>query len=450
MSTISSISSKTTIDTQQVLDVRDKSIKNKLEQLIKDRSLFPCIELDTARVPSQHDTIFIRDWCVLTPKGLQLFPRLVTENKIVLQTKLKAIVLCFGSLSSHEINFGTGFLNPYQPVALKQAQDLNRPYLLMRSPIEGGNCFLFTSEGTVKALVGCHSLALTIATLADYFEGEGAEALEKLKESISLPSDLAIMMARNIDISKYRMPFVKQQQRINTSQDDEIASMPDNYFSNEKYYIESLTAPLSESDKSEEYLADIIAWEAKIQLARQVIADDLGVSLDNIAFVPQTLFHLDMELFVHPNGKTVFIDEGCNPKAIQAIETIGCKVITLKGITNINSSAINCMNGLVFPTSSGFVFVSNGCYPHESKKYQFLENFKKELQKKDPSCEDVLFVDDLQLTVDRFGGGLRCATSGHINSTNATPIDLIESYLIDEFPADKTRREILYSVLRFN
>ncbi len=117
---------------------------------------------------------------------------------------------------------------------------------------------------------------------------------------------------RSLDDSFRRLGLVLDRDKI-LKEFNEYAKATD--------YYSALLSPLSESEAvSPELKQKGIEMEAKLALARQVMAEELKISDEDLTIVPQVKFHIDMEMFASPDGKTLFVhDEKLAKKALKAL-----------------------------------------------------------------------------------------------------------------------------------
>ena len=192
------------------------------------------------------------------------------------------------------------------------------------------------SRGRKKAIVGEHSIFLSMIALD---EGGG---FEKIKTSdIDIPSLHAIRMARNLalhqdkhkeDLEKYeKMEKLKEKEaieaeKLSSCNDLEMAypSFSDSPIKKtplqkeEIIYRKALLAPLSEKDRKE-YFESAKLLEAKLRLTKQKIAEELEVDLQDVAFIPQRGFHIDLELCAMPDGGIFLHDPQLVEDLLQSI-----------------------------------------------------------------------------------------------------------------------------------
>jgi len=349
--------------------------------------------------------------------------------------------------------------------ALASAKNHCVPYRQMRCCIEGGNCYVFRdSRENPKAIIGIRSLHLTIIGLEQqgYFTAHEGD-LTALAASISSPSVEAVRIARNMHLyasfttweTAWKIRCEAVQHALLDKHDEHYceavrqASL-DEQFMEEQRYKESLIAPITPQDTIS-YSTEARKWDAKYLLAKRVISEDIGVPVENIAFVLQSDFHIDMEMFVAPDGERVGVDSASyQAPLISALAQIGCIAVPLPGIVhrkleyhhegddyvlneNCIDKDINFMNGYFIPTPTGHLFVTNGVLPKfEKMAVAFQEIFRCTF----PDIEVVFLDPMMQEILTRCSAGIHCFTWE--KPTYVKPIEIIASYLADE-PVPETR-----------
>lgn len=191
---------------------------------------------------------------------------------------------------------GRGFYQVNVEQAKLDATKHNIPFKQAKSCIEGGNCFLFFSGAKKKAILGVHSLSLSLMAL------EEAACFDTGLDQIHVdePSDTALRLARNrVHFKAIERAELKAiAEKLDTSKREERALL----------YWKSLTEPLTSEDRTAFHKAGIL-FEKKLAITAQVIADELGLPSEDIAYLPQTDFHLDLEICVTPAGKVILQSE---------------------------------------------------------------------------------------------------------------------------------------------
>lgn len=225
--------------------------------------------------------------------------------------------------------YGSGFQMKNTIAKMCMCYKFHVPFRQATTCIEGGNCFLFMSNGRKKAIVGEHSVLLSMIALEeqDKFEDINTSEIDK-------PSSHAIRMARNLTLhqEKYkkdeeRYPKLEKFNEEKASKAKKIEqdrldiSPPYAMFSSysprkkeiltkdEVVYRKSLISPLTKKDKTE-YFDAAILLEAKLRVTKQTIAKELGLDLEDVAIIPQRGYHIDLELCAMPDGRIMLHDPG--------------------------------------------------------------------------------------------------------------------------------------------
>lgn len=260
---------------------------------------------------------------------------------------------------------GKGFLEHNIDQAVIIALDFNIPFRRAMCCIEGGNCFLFMSKGERKAIIGEVSLYLSMIALEEqkYFKEKDLST-----ESDKEPSLDAYRMARNLDLYlTKRRPIVEENYKVylqkkeimrrekesNPLRQNKSTILEDNsngmeIFGGEIGYRQLITNAVSDDEKAT-YLEEARRLEAKLKLTKACIAEELRVPPQNIAFVPQSVFHIDMEMSVTPKGVVILhedqkaleflneIEESTNLSADEEILLQAYKKTALEGVVHFNS-----------------------------------------------------------------------------------------------------------------
>lgn len=215
---------------------------------------------------------------------------------------------------------GRGLYSCNVEQALINSYEFGIPFKRGKTCIEGGNCFLFMSNGVKKAIIGELSIIYTMQGLEDsgYFK-----TLLPIADEPSLES---LRMARNLDLhSRIKKEIEekafenKQHQSAKTSDNNSgpkhiIAWTREDEFN----YRKQLIAPVSDQEK-DPYRKNAQLIEARLNQTKACIAEELELSLENIAFIPQKRFHIDMDLFVTPWGEVGLHDDAENLKFLRKL-----------------------------------------------------------------------------------------------------------------------------------
>jgi hypothetical protein len=377
-------------------------------------------------------------------------------------------------LSIHEKHsgYGNGFIPEQVAAAAAYAKAYGIPYAQMRSVIEGGNSYVFFDyTGQAKAIIGIASVILTALGLQEqgYFRVFQNALIERAK-LIADPSSDSIRAMRNFSTAKaYKRWQLSWAERFGRStQQGKAAKSLQAIMEYMRGYREELDihqkecaewegensararfiAPVTEKDK-ELYSERARIWQAMCSMAKEVIAEDLGIASGRIAFVPHRTMHIDMELFVEPGGKNVYIDKGSfETSLVDILRQIGCNSIALPGIIHIEGKGdqdrtLNFMNGCFIATSKGTLFVTNDVEMPEDEVW--LKTFRTAFLRHCPNIE-IAFCPGSQKIFRKHGGGLHCLT--WTARTYSTPVECILSYLADESMPDEKRRRWLYQATR--
>jgi len=322
--------------------------------------------------------------------------------------------------------FGHGFSERNLETAKEDAIQARIRYRWGKTCIEGGNCRIFVGkDGRPKALVGYHSLLLSYLALeqAGYFR-DNEERVEKLAHRIDYPQEDSYRVARNLLLTKQQY-----EKRERYSSKDKILSKP--------------TEP-------HKYYELALEFEAKLRMTKEKIAEELGIPEDQIAFLTQENFHIDLEVFAGPEDVVFVHDEesaisiieerqkkgererpilesylknahsrldrslAMRAKNQKAIESIGCRVVRVAGdfIGPQSEHRINFMNGLFLNDRHKPHFITNGT-PSTSLNHYIKSEFLERIEAASPQLK-VLFVDDQNARLPRSlgdaHGGVNCMT----------------------------------------
>jgi hypothetical protein len=239
----------------------------------------------SAPFASRKRSEYLRDSCVTLFEGGLLIPYSVEDQQEVhsiLQVLLPEYVKNFMELDGTAALCGTGFLHKNTHFAMASAYKLQISFVCGKTCIEGGNCFLFMADHQRKAIVGELSVYLTWIAL----RAQG-EFQQLSLEEVSNPSLESVRMARNLAI------YYKQFYRVSRME-----------VSEREYAL---------------YFNDAKKIEAEFNYTKKKIAEELGVTPENLASIPQTKFHIDMEMFVTPSKEIVIHDD---EKAVKFVKEL--------------------------------------------------------------------------------------------------------------------------------
>lgn len=313
-------------------DISDDRIFLSADRGWPDNLICKITDIYNQRVPLKLDkkaSRFIRDSAVpLFPKGclipysikdpifLNLFLAMLpsTANQFIIEEA--------HGKTKYKMPFGRGYKIENTISTMKICYENHIPFQRARTCIEGGNCFVFMSKGRKKAIIGNHSIFLSIIALEEQNMFEDMDQSEMPEPSLD-----SIRIARNLHLyerkrehdfltysqkKKMKEGQVKQSKEQNghcetavwrESVPEQKVPLPDE----EAAYRRSLISPLTEEEKNR-YFEDGKMVEAIIRKTKRLMAQDLGIDEKDVAFIPQTQFHIDMELFVLPEGRVVLHD----------------------------------------------------------------------------------------------------------------------------------------------
>lgn len=233
---------------------------------------------------------FLRDSHVCLIRGGSLLPHLVYDKyyRLVLLSLLPEIAfhLLLDPITQKAsgIDLGTGYYTKNVMQAMLMSYQHKTPFKIGKSCIEGGNALTFIIGTRPVMIIGETSLYFSYITLANsgYFEAKTCPHPPLDKESYR--------RARNIARYEAIMATGLLPPAIETS------------------YRKSLMGQVHEKDMPRlEGLAARI--EECLQLTKEKIALDTEIGLDNIVFLPQKYFHIDLDTLVTPNGEVIMHDE---------------------------------------------------------------------------------------------------------------------------------------------
>lgn len=363
--------------------------------------------------------------------------------------------------------YGHGLRDILHKAVVRESTRLGLSYKKGLSSVEGGNCLLFKgAEGRAKALVGLTSLILSHRALSEqgYFEKKREELAQRIKD-IGKPSHEFLRYARNQKDWQSREGLLKTlsalkikakegelierescRRSIKETEGRLIAP-----FSHSRLYYASFLEDLTAREKEAKDLADAaLKLQAEFLMTGRVIATELNV--EAAAFIPHDSFHIDLDMFVAPDGKTVYVHDeevaanaliralhlltvlgqtsGEEGKELSAyyryakdhimlsrrineeiephITALGCRMVKVPGrfmaYGNVKKP-LNFMNGVFIGTH----FLTNG-----GSHTILADLFKEMIMSSTPEVK-VIFVTpkdnpDLLRTILQRGGGLHCLT----------------------------------------
>ncbi|MDP1608561.1 MAG: hypothetical protein Q8L98_04515 [Chlamydiales bacterium] len=325
---------------QTMLITSNEEIANALQNAIHS-SAFPVEVIIDQTIP------WPRDCHVFLPTQAHLIPAPFDTNS---QDNHN---MFFGLLPEPMLHFyenslsymGRGGSTKSRDGAEKIAKKYHVSYKKGKTCIEGGNCLIFKgSDGQPKALVGYTSLILSLISLnnQNYFEEKNKEISHFIATYQEKPSEDLFRVARNFFLLK------RKQENTPTAYVNDYA----------KEILVAHNVPQT--------------VEAMIFLTKEKIAEELQIKSERIAYIYQTSFHIDMEVFAGPNDiifmhnerkmlnvqqqigtrKMPFLDRTINyatkngPRDEQLfelntkiIQAIGCTTVPVPGVLSAHYSA---------------------------------------------------------------------------------------------------------------
>lgn len=384
-----------------------------------------------------------RDCRVCLPTGEHYIP---FEIQMDLQEadRFSCMILTEDDRAQGNSKYGRGFTEEYRNAAISHAKNEGIPIKQnTRSCVEGGNCRIVVGkDGQPKAYLGYNSLILTIIALENQRYFEESEAIEFLKEYMSShpdPEHESFRVAYNL-LSHHNRPGKTSKNGVFNPCHKIFEQVPPGLM-RQKNYIEAAQL-----------------FEAKKELAKRIIAKDLGIPHENIIYLQQGQFHIDMESFATPDNVVFLHDdresltclsrvrplieeedlevlnqyvkqaigrykstESRNKKNKEALEKAGCRVILVGGDFQATETRINFMNGLMLQNKETSLFITNGTMNNALNlfiKAYFLDTLKKAC----PSLKVIFAADQtslLQNMLSKYKAGIHCIT--WINSPPPNP-----------------------------
>ena len=365
---------------------------------------------------------FLQDGQVVLPSGDLLIPHeMETEYNEFLFTALLPSAL------SHYVGavrkgYGRGMRADFRGRTIDAANRDGAKFIEARSCIEGGNTrFATKPTGERVAIVGVNSQILSLMALQkqQYFDSDGhARYAELLKDA--QPTDDDFRMARNAayarklialrkDIIAKRAEWEEKLAKRILETPEEMSSRRaagNDFQTHLKGMKGHFNGPVTEEDM-DRFDIEAKEYHAKLQLTAEVMAQELQVSLENLAIVPHLQFHIDMELFTH--GSTVYLHSSRGAQTdlesfsfpnrpvyqksaqeeaeiqsrfldaeIAILAQRDLSVVEVSGVYGIyDGQPVNFMNGFVVHTPEGPKFVTNGVH---HKFQDAAERFKKQIE----------------------------------------------------------------------
>lgn len=434
------------------------------------------VEMDPAvKVDDSSSVVFGRDLRVCRLDGSLLIPYgFFNDKALYFERWYRAMLPATSSdiITGTSTGFGKGIVRKKAEKTARLALEQKIPFIRGKSAIEGGNCFLLQSEdGTTKGIVGVHSLILSLMALEEqgYFESSEVKLkLSEIQSRYEAPSEESLRIARNLScyagyhglqdalqrveaelrpLARETSDRVKELREKRAALNQELSS-----YKGETGYRKGLLSPLSALDEaSPDLKRKGIEIDAKLALARQVMAQELNIAETDLIIVPQVKYHIDMEMLVSPDGKTLFVhDESlvqnllkAHPvknvseqrylkaseerlkafgaiyeKTVSILQQQGFNVKRLPGIFEADGEkAVYFMNGLFVPCQDGVHLFTNG-----TKRFpRFEADFSKAFTAHMPHSK-VYFMngDMMDEMMTQCHAGVHCVTWERGKSLDAT------------------------------
>lgn len=382
-------------------------------------------------------TEFLRDALVSLPSGEQLIPFPISSRSQQLELHALLPQRLKHHVRQEDFPCGKGFEKDNVLQAMINCYHYRLPFRQAKTCIEGGNCFLFKSNGKQMALIGEISLYLSMLALIE----QGF--LAPIDPSQGAASKSSLRAARNLDLL----------QRLKK---DKTKVLEEKY----REYFRTLKQPLSKEEE-ETFAEEGRKIDAFLAFTKRMMAEDLKIPLENIVFIPQRVYHIDMELFVTPDGRVVLHDDGLSVKFLEKTKKVGASFFLeqakknaalFKGIHALQrqalkakkikqmslplsfeclerSSALNHSNGIFVELNESrrslpfykdvsplkkYAFVSTG--PSFKWEKDTHSRLRKLFEKKLP---EILFVgvENMSRFLSKNEGGIRCLTFETFSST---------------------------------
>lgn len=377
---ISSIASEIQGISPHMIHVGQLDVAEALQEILKEVNPSIQVQCHPLAQKDRRAVLFIQDGQVVLPDGTFLIPYAFQEPDI--EYLFRALL----SLSSQPFvtgirnGFGEGFQEKQREITLKSAEENGIFYQCGKTCIEGGNCRFTTNAKKEKvAIIGEHSLVLSFLALEEQGYFEKSETFEKRVAEVD-PSLEDLRLAKNYI-------YAQKVAALNKGIKEGTASR--------EAFRKAFQSPTHIRQFFLEQAKDVGAYEnlasslhVKLQMARELMAQELGVDPQNLALVQQGHFHVDMDLFTH--GSTVYMNNaephkdksiyyehsvGALLKAEESrlqwnqsiLEGAGLTVCLVPGVDE--KRGINFMNGFVLPTDEGPVYITNGV----SRRWEVLK-----------------------------------------------------------------------------
>ncbi len=422
---------KKSLSAVQTIYMGNSIVLKAAREAIKDPMTHFKMDPFSSKSPKAHS--FIRDARVIRNDGLHLIPYSIQDT--FLRERFKSLLPAtsdsFILYGQGGCGYGYGFEENERQKAIDTAKHLQQPFLLAKTCIEGGNCFL-TKKG---AIVGIHSVILSIIALQEQYFFDKTHLAVRAK-NIKMPKRFFVRMARNSAL------YAKRRRCNKNKTVFLIHQAIQKQFGGESGYRKLITAPITEKDRIY-YHSAAKRWQAYWEIAKEVMADELGIQRPSLTIIDQAHFHIDLDIAQGPK-RLLLVN---NPQ--QAIAVVERRAQKVKGIaltyfqsmlvnmrknlrnqTTIlklnllrfkkldlqvirvpgvyrteNGEGINLLNGLFLKSSSGVRFATQGT-AHPLDRH-LLKPFAETLWKYNI---EPIFLDVLAQSFAETQGGLHCLT----------------------------------------
>lgn len=251
---------------------------------------------------------FLRDSQIALASGTHLVPYVIKGRyleilrAILPETATHFNYNIFTDCLPKDCFVGTGFSNKNVEKTECLLKEMAIPFKRGVTCIEGGNCFLFTHQGQRKAIVGEISLYLSFIALDQqgFFKDLPYKDIgEPLPSSYKLARNIELYEShqRPIDEAYYRIVDIRE----STDQEYRVKQAQN------KYFRIMLTLPVDE-DTHKKFREEAQFVQAKLNHTRKIMAEELEIDLKNLIIIPQTQFHIDMEMLITPFGEVILND----------------------------------------------------------------------------------------------------------------------------------------------
>lgn len=265
-------------------------------------------------VETPDDYLFLRDLVISIgdrllvtrpfeePKGLEKLKLVLTIKALFDQTMSHFAYLSQGNtFVSPKAFIGRGYVPKHSEQAERLCLREQLPYKIGQTILEGGNVFVFLDQdGKKKALIGKTTQVITLA----FLEYEGVFNAIQYDPSITVDEDT------------YKLAY---KQFVLTKIIDVKSSFP-NFFEVVARTCQAVDGIELSPEFQLQYHEKANILQQKIDRTKLMIAQDLEIEPDNIHYLYNHDYHLDLQMFMLPHEKTVVMN---NPHlVIKEIEEI--------------------------------------------------------------------------------------------------------------------------------